>query len=253
MGYRVTFRYPPQRIVSLVPSQTELLYELGLGEKVVGITKFCVHPPEWRKSKTIIGGTKNFRFDVIRNLQPDLIIGNKEENYRQGIDELKQEFPVWMSDVITLADAFRLITDIGEITGTTTLARMLREKTEQAFAELEKLPPLRTLYLIWKEPWMGAANETFIHEMLTAAGLINILQHKRRYPELTSDELIRLQPEVVMLSSEPYPFREKHANELRQLLPQVRVVLVDGEMFSWYGSRMLYFPQYVNLLKDRLR
>ncbi|MCS6973781.1 MAG: helical backbone metal receptor [Cyclobacteriaceae bacterium] len=253
LGYRITFRYPPQRIVSLVPSQTELLFELGLGEKVVGITKFCVHPPAWRRAKTIIGGTKNFRFDVIRKLQPDLIIGNKEENYRQGIDELKQEFPVWMSDVITLADAFRLITDIGEITGTTTLACTLREKTEQAFAKLEQLPPLRTLYLIWKEPWMGAASETFINEMLTAAGLINVLQHQKRYPELTGDELIRLQPEVVMLSSEPYPFREKHVNELQQLLPQARIVLVDGEMFSWYGSRMLYFPQYVKLLNDRLR
>ena len=99
MGVHIELKSAPRRIVSLVPSQTELLYDLGLEDRVVGITKFCVHPDYWRKTKKIIGGTKNFDFDTIRSLQPDLILGNKEENYQQGIAELKKEFPVWMSDI----------------------------------------------------------------------------------------------------------------------------------------------------------
>lgn len=249
---RIVISYPPQRIVSLVPSQTELLHDLGLGEKVVGITKFCVHPPGWKKAKVIVGGTKNFRFEVIRSLSPDLIIGNKEENYKEGIETLQKEFPVWVSDIITLPDAFRLITDIGEITGVTGEAGALRQRMESAFSKMERLPSMRTLYLIWRNPWMGAGTQTFIHAMLTEAGLVNALQDQERYPQLTDAQLAELNPDVVMLSSEPYPFREKHIAELQSLLPQSKVVLVDGEMFSWYGSRMLYFPPYVQLLKDRL-
>lgn len=244
--------YPPQRIVSLVPSQTELLYDLELGEKVVGITKFCVHPSGWRKSKTIIGGTKNFRLDAIRSLSPDLIIGNKEENDQEGIEALQKEFPVWMSDVITLADAFRLITDIGEITGAMAEATALRQKIENTFIAMDKLPALRSLYLIWRKPWMGAGAQTFIDAMMTTAGLINVLQNRMRYPQLTDAEICDLNPDVVMLSSEPYPFREKHIAELQQLVPGSKIVLVDGEMFSWYGSRMLHFPDYILTLKDRL-
>lgn len=252
LGNSVRVAHPPLRIISLVPSQTELLSELGLEERVVGITKFCVRPAGWKKSKTIIGGTKNFRFDLIRSLSPDLIIGNKEENYRQGIEVLQREFPVWVSDIITIEDAFRLITDIGEITGAPMEADALRKKTQAAFSGLKKLLPLRALYLIWREPWMGAAEQTFIHAMLTAAGLTNALAGKQRYPQLTDDEIRQLNPDVVLLSSEPYPFREKHMVELKHLLPQSEVLLVDGEMFSWYGSRMLHFPAYVQLLKARL-
>lgn len=249
---RVAVPYPPQRIISLVPSQTELLNDLGLGEKVVGITKFCVHPQAWKKSKAIVGGTKNFRFDIIRSLSPDLIIGNKEENYKEGIDSLQKEFPVWMSDIITLSDAFRLVTDIGEITGKTGEAAALRQRMEKAFSTMQRLPPLRTLYLIWRNPWMGAGTQTFIHAMLTEAGLRNALQDQQRYPQLTDAALANLDPDVVMLSSEPYPFQEKHIAELKQVLPKPKIILVDGEMFSWYGSRMLLFPEYVRLLKNRL-
>ncbi len=252
MGHAVTFRFPPQRIVSLVPSQTELLYTLGLDSEVVGITKFCVHPPVWRKSKILVGGTKNFRIDVIRNLRPDVILGNKEENYKAGIEALQKEFPVWLSDVKNLTEALQIIYEIGRITGRTNEAEMLMQKIKASFDNLQKLPPLRVVYLIWKNPWMGAGRNTFIHEMLSLAGLENVLHNRERYPELTHEELRQLSPEAVLLSSEPYPFSEKHVAEIRWLLLEAKVLLVDGEMFSWYGSRMLYFADYVRRLKDRL-
>ncbi|GIV37190.1 MAG: iron ABC transporter [Cyclobacteriaceae bacterium] len=252
MGYEVTFRFPPQRIVSLVPSQTELLSELCLDSRVVGITRFCVRPPEWKKHKTLVGGTKNFRPEIIRSLNPDLVIGNREENHREGIEALKKEFPVWMSDVINLESALDMIRALGNLTGCGNHAQALAAEIESGLAAMETLPRLRALYLIWKNPWMGAGSRTFIHQMMCLAGFTNVLENTPRYPPLTDDDIRRLAPEVVLLSSEPYPFREKHIAEIRQLLPEARIILTDGEMFSWYGSRMLYFPDYIRQLKSRL-
>jgi ABC-type Fe3+-hydroxamate transport system substrate-binding protein len=248
LGNALTIPFPPQRIISLVPSQTELLADLQLNNRVVGITKFCIHPQAWRESKTIIGGTKQFRFDVIQSLQPDLIIGNKEENYQEGIDQLRLTNPVWMSDIITLEDAQKMIEQVGELTDTSPRATVITGQIRNVFAGLEQLPPLRTLYLIWRNPWMGAASGTFIHEMMTLAGLNNCLSHHSRYPELTHDDLQTLNPELILLSSEPYPFQQKHVMEIQALCPAARIVLADGEMFSWYGSRLAKFPAYVKSL-----
>jgi ABC-type Fe3+-hydroxamate transport system substrate-binding protein len=239
----------PQRIISLVPSQTELLADLGLGDRVVGITKFCIHPEEWRKTKAIVGGTKNFDFDMIRSLNPDLIIGNKEENYQEGIEELQKHFPVWMSDIVTIDDACQMILSIGDITDASEKASALIERIKNEFKSVVRLEPQSTLYLIWKNPWMGAASGTFIDEMLKLSGLRNCLKSKTRYPELTSDEIGQLNPELILLSSEPYPFKEKHMEELQMLCPTSKILLVDGEMFSWYGSRLLKFPTYLEDLK----
>ncbi|QOI96204.1 MAG: ABC transporter substrate-binding protein [Flammeovirgaceae bacterium] len=241
----------PKRIISLVPSQTELLADLGLNEQVVGITKFCIHPAVWRKSKTIIGGTKKFDFNRIRSLNPDLIIGNKEENYLEGIEQLKREFPVWMSDVTTFADAIHLIEQLGMITGCAQRAVNLIGQIENSFKLLEKIKPFTVLYLIWKEPWMAAGRETFINSMLEAAGFKNVLK-KPRYPELTDDAIRMLNPEIILLSSEPYPFADKHKIELERLVPGAKVILVNGESFSWYGSRLLKFADYVKELRLQL-
>lgn len=245
LGNRITISFPPQRIISLVPSQTELLADFGLGDKVVGITKFCVYPEAWRKSKAVVGGTKKFEFDKIESLRPDLIIGNKEENYQQGIAQLKAGYPVWMSDIVTIKDALKMIYQVGELTGADKAAGKIVNKINNAFSGIEKLPPLRTLYLIWRNPWMAAASGTFIHELMILAGLQNCLEASNRYPELSDEEIKTLDPELILLSSEPYPFQQKHVDEIQKICPSAKIVLVDGEMFSWYGSRLLEFPAYL--------
>lgn len=252
LGNQVQASFPPQRIISLVPSQTELLADLGLEERVVGITKFCIHPEGWRKSKTIIGGTKKFDFAAIQSLKPDLIIGNKEENYPEGIAELQRHYPIWMSDIVTFDDACQMILRVGEITGSVEASVGLHERIENSFTTIKKLKPFKTLYLIWKNPWMAAACGTFIDDMLNVSGLQNCLRHKSRYPKVTDEEIRQLKPELIFLSSEPYPFKEKHIQELQQFCPEARVVVMDGEMFSWYGSRLLKFPAYLEKLRKIL-
>ncbi len=252
LGNPIGISFPPQRIVSLVPSQTELLYDLGLDNRIVGITKFCVHPEHWRKTKTIVGGTKKFDFDVIRSLNPDLIIGNKEENYREGIEILARDYPVWISDIVTIQDALAMINEVGILTDQSKKSSHITETISNAFKTYQPLPPLRSLYLIWKNPWMAAASGTFIHEMMLLAGLQNCLADSPRYPELSSENIQTLNPELILLSSEPYPFKEKHIAELRQVASNAKILLVDGEMFSWYGSRLLHFASYVRTLRQQL-
>lgn len=246
MGRVVLIPDPPMRIVSLVPSQTELLFDLGLGARVVGVTKFCVHPDEAKKTKTIVGGTKKFWFDVIDQLNPDLIMGNKEENYEDGIARLVSKYSVWMSDIVTFDDALDMIRAVGHITQTTVEANALTSKIELGWSTL-RLATQRVVYLIWQEPWMAAGAGTFIHSVIEKIGWHNAVEAPR-YPELTDDELIRLNPGLILLSSEPYPFREPHLARLRQLCPGAQVKLVDGERFSWYGSQMLHAPAYFKSL-----
>ncbi|MCU0355985.1 MAG: helical backbone metal receptor [Cyclobacteriaceae bacterium] len=249
MGNKLRLPGYPQRIISLVPSQTELLHDLGLDKEVVGITKFCVHPPEWRKTKAIIGGTKNADLSRMESLTPDLIIGNKEENDRATIEALQQKYPVWMSDVITVGEALTMIRGIGQITGREAAAHQIADRINQSMAGIVPAGK-EALYLIWHKPWMGAAHGTFIHHMMEKAGYRNCLRHLHRYPELDESILKTLNPEVILLSSEPYPFKDKHKEELQSLFPEATILLVDGELFSWYGSRMLHFAPYTDTLRQ---
>lgn len=247
MGNEIKFNYPPKRIISLVPSQTELLYDLGLDHQVVGITKFCERPSNWLKTKTIVGGTKKLRHNVIDNLRPDLIIGNKEENDKKSISLLQKKYPVWMSDIITLKDALCMIQMLGEITASTDKSKIISSEITEAFNNIMKRQG-SVLYLIWRKPWMGVGSDTFIHSMLNEIGFTNVLEKHIRYPELT-DELIRsIDPEYILLSSEPYPFEKKHIEELKEIFPEARVMLVDGQYFSWYGSRLREAPGYFSTL-----
>lgn len=251
MGREVTFSYPPRRIISLVPSQTELLYDLGLADEVVGQTLFCIHPEAMHKSKPRIGGTKNYKLDKIAALQPDLIIGNKEENEKAGIEELEKHYPVWMSDIQTLDDALDMMTRIGALTHRSDKAREITTKIKQAFDSFKPLTttPLATAYLIWREPWMAAGHSTFITSMLARLGMQNVFMNETsRYPQFTGEQLASVNPELILLSSEPYPFKEKHISELQQLCPRAKVMLVDGELFSWYGSRLLHSVEYFKRL-----
>lgn len=248
LGNELVGDFPPGRIISLVPSQTELLHDLGLKEEVVGITKFCVHPSSWHSSKPKVGGTKTFLFDQIDVLKPDLIIGNKEENYREGIEALQARYPVWMSDIKNLDEALAMIRSVGELVGKKEKADSLASRITMQFKSLRLHPPRRVLYLIWRKPWMAAGNDTFIHNMLEKLGLVNCLSVPR-YPELSNELIRELNPEVVLLSSEPFPFKEKHITEIQFLVPQASVQLVDGEFFSWYGSRLALAPDYFSSLR----
>lgn len=256
MGRKVELFAPPERIVSLVPSQTELLHSLGLGEEVVGITKFCVHPKAWWKSKERIGGTKDLNLDKIRELDPDLIIGNKEENTEEQIRELMEEFPVWMSDVETLDGALEMIVEVGQLCDHEKEAVQLSREIAEKFENLPvvKHPTITVAYLIWNKPKMVVSNNTFVNHMLERCGFKNVFaDHPKfageRYPEITDEDLVAANPERILLSSEPFPFKDEHRKQYREILPEARIEIVDGEMYSWYGSRLLHAADYFNRQK----
>lgn len=246
MGHQITLPALPQRIVSLVPSQTELLFYLGLADRVVGLTKFCIHPQPLVKQKTIIGGTKNFHPEAIDTLRPDLIIGNKEENYKEGIEALQQKYPVWMSDIYTLEDALQMMRQVGQLTGTEAKAADLVREISTGFQSLQPAqPPISAAYFIWRKPYMAVGNHNIIDHILERCGFRNVFSELARYPEITPELLQEAVPQLILLSSEPYPFKEKHIAEFQALCPQALVKVVDGEMFSWYGSRLQYAPAYL--------
>ncbi len=257
MNREVNISIPPKRIISLVPSQTELLFYLGLEKEVVGITKFCVHPHVQFKAKPRVGGTKQYNFEKIKSLQPDLIIGNKEENDQTQIEQLANDYPIWMSDIKTLEDALDMIYEIGKLVGKLPKAKLLIEKIILTFSFLEKnindsKSRIQVAYFIWKNPTMVAASQTFIHEMLQLAGFDNIFGLQSRYPEITDEELKTAQPDVILLSSEPFPFKQKHVNEIQSICPNSVIKLVDGELFSWYGNRLLLAAPYFMELRKEL-
>lgn len=254
MGREVIVPTTPKRIISLVPSQTELLYDLGLSEEVVGQTLFCIHPDDMHKSKPRIGGTKQFKHELIATLNPDLIIGNKEENEKHEVEQLMAKYPVWMSDIQTLDDALNMITQVGELVNKTNEAYGIRSEIEIGFKQLNYLSThKKALYLIWRKPWMAAGHDTFINHILNKIGLVNVADNLvSRYPELTNEMMIEAQPEIILLSSEPYPFKEKHIEELQTICPQAKIILIDGELFSWYGSRLRYSVSYFNQLLTQL-
>jgi ABC-type Fe3+-hydroxamate transport system substrate-binding protein len=235
-------KWPPQRIVSLVPSQTELLFDLGLGEKVVGITKFCTHPNSWFRTKTRIGGTKTVDFTRIAALAPDLILGNKEENDRHQIEELTAHFPVWMSDISTLEHALDMITEIGKLTDSAVRAAKISEQILTVFSEIKPVfPTKRVAYFIWRKPYMVAGGDTFIQNMLEKVGFLNVFAEKLRYPEVSAAAISAANLDLILLSDEPFPFKEKHLAEFRAICPTAEIRIIDGEMCSWYGSRLQLF------------
>jgi ABC-type Fe3+-hydroxamate transport system substrate-binding protein len=249
MGHRLTLQKPPQRIVSLVPSQTELLFYLGLGDRVVGVTKFCIHPKEQVKQVQKIGGTKNFHVDIIDQLQPDLIIGNKEENYQEGIEQLQQKYPVWMSDIYTLEDTFEMMLALGQVTATEAKAQKMVAELQCQFNSLKPAAkPISTAYFIWRNPYMGVGSHNFIDHLLTKSGFQNVLAHQARYPEVSVEQLQKANPQLILLSSEPYPFQKKHIAEFKAVCPHAQIKVVDGELFSWYGSRLLQTVPYLQRL-----
>jgi ABC-type Fe3+-hydroxamate transport system substrate-binding protein len=252
MGRQIQALSPPARIISLVPSQTELLFDLGLDEEIIGVTRFCIHPHEKTAHKTRIGGTKDFDIEKIKALKPDLIIGNKEENYEEGIYELQKHFPVWMSDIYCLDDAYQMMEAVGEITNKPEEAKAIISEIKSNFQSLRpalRPPPLSCAYFIWRKPYMVAAPGTFIDHMLGVLGVKNAFNDMARYPAVTMEQIEQHQPNFIFLSSEPYSFSERHISEFQNISPLSKIMIVDGELFSWYGSRLRYTAKYFGELR----
>jgi iron complex transport system substrate-binding protein len=261
LGNQFNFEYAPRRIVSLVPSQTELLCDLGLEDAVVGVTKFCVHPVYLRKLKKVVGGTKKVHFERIRLLNPDIIICNKEENTLEMVTELQQIAPVWVTDIVVIEDVFRMIELFGALFNQRVRAQQLIDKISVERANFKaftaNLPTLKVAYFIWANPYMVAGHHTFINTLLAECKFENIYDNEdkfpSRYPEVQLKK-IRLDgdPDVVLLSSEPYPFKDENAFEIGRFTHHAKAIFVDGELFSWYGSRLHKAYAYFRKLRQSL-
>tara|TARA_B100000809_G_C14933475_1_gene457732 strand:- start:37 stop:849 length:813 start_codon:yes stop_codon:yes gene_type:complete len=252
IGHHFELCSTPKRIISLVPSQTELLYSFGLDEEVVGITKFCIHPTEWFESKKRVGGTKTLSLEKISALKPDFIIANKEENTESEIKALQKLYPVYTSDISNLSESLQMIQEIGKITGKEAESTSMVEKIKQRFDTLIPFSDKenKALYLIWKDPYMSINQHTFINDMITRSGFQNVINDENVYPMISEEQINELNPDFIFLSSEPFPFKEKHLLSFEKQFPKAKIVLVDGEYFSWYGSRLLDAPDYFsNLVK----
>lgn len=242
----------PQRIVSLVPSLTELLVDLGLQENMVGRTRFCIHPEGKVDEIPKVGGTKNPRIDKIKEAEPDWVLANKEENEKQDIEEIRRFTRVTVSEISTVEQALNWIEKIGTLTGTARQAKQISAQITQLLNQRGTWYPKRTIYYIWKDPWMSVGGDTYISDIMSLWGMTNLLSGMDRYPELSLSDLTRLQPELILLSSEPYPFKQKHVDEVRECCRDAEIKLVDGEWFSWYGSRMVTAFGELNNWRDTL-
>lgn len=257
MGTLHTFNTIPQRIISLVPSQTELLVDLGLESKLVGITKFCVHPENLKTKKVIVGGTKKVDYNTIRALKPDVIICNKEENTKEIVANLREISTVWVTDVVAIEDNLKMISDFGKIFDCIEKSNQWTANLTFALTDfkqfVESKPIQKAAYFIWKNPYMVAGSNNFINELLQFNHFENVFANQSRYPEI---ELQKINEngnlDFVFLSSEPYPFKEKEALEIQNYCPQAKIILVDGEMFSWHGSRLLKALMYFKELHQKL-
>ena len=235
------------KIISLVPSITETLFDFGLtADEVIGRTKFCIHPFDLVKNVEVIGGTKNLNIEKIRSLKPDLIIANKEENEKLQVEELMKDFKVWVTDIETLEDNQDFISDLGTLLNKENLALDFNQKIASVFTNIKVSESKKVAYLIWKNPYMTIGSDTFINEVLVRSGFDNLFKDRTRYPEISVEEMKNA--DVIFLSSEPFPFQQKHIDELQIELPNKEIVLVDGEAFSWFGTHLMKVGDYLKEL-----
>jgi iron complex transport system substrate-binding protein len=249
----------PKRIVSLAPSQTELLFDLGLEESIVGITKFCVHPNDFLKSKKVVGGTKNPNFEKIKVLNPDIIICNKEENSKEIIEECSKICTVWTTNIITIEDNFQMISDFGKIFEIEENSKVLNEKLLFALSDFKTFTKekstIKVAYFIWKNPYMVVGSDNYINEILRLNKFENVFENNNfesnRYPEIQIETIKNENLDLIFLSSEPFPFKEKDKIEI-QNFSRAELKIIDGEMFSWHGSRLLKAFEYFKELHKNL-
>jgi ABC-type Fe3+-hydroxamate transport system substrate-binding protein len=252
---------PPQRIVSLIPSTTELLCDLGLADRLVGVTAYCVEPREVVRTKTRIGGEKDPDLERIRALVPDLVVANVEENVRAHIDTLRAwGIRVWVTYPRTVAEGLRMIRELGEVTAAQGQAEAILAEIDpllvRAHAESGRRAPVRMFYAIWRNPYMTIGGDTYISDVLATAGAVNVFADAAaRYPTITLDELVARRPDVILLPDEPFRFRRAHLKDFAPFadVPAVRdgrIHLVDGKPFSWHGRRLAHALRLLPSLLD---
>lgn len=251
LGRIVPLDEPPKRIISLVPAITETMYHIGLEKEIVGRTRFCKFPEDKVKSAINIGGTKDIKLDRIHELKPDLIIAEKEENTKEIVETLEQHYPVFVFEVQHFNDVFRMLNDLGRLTGREENAATLSKQIKVAFKNLPHASGKRVAYVIWKKPYMVVGKNTYINSLIEEMGFINpFTETEGRYPVVTDLDFKQAELEEVFLATEPYPFRESHLDEFRGMLPDVKIRIVDGEMF-WYGAKMVEAATYFKTFGDR--
>ncbi|WP_326982709.1 helical backbone metal receptor [Chryseobacterium sp. MYb264] len=235
------------KIVSLVPSITETLFDLGLTEKeIIGRTKFCIHPEGKVKNVPVVGGTKNINIDKIRALKPDLILANKEENNKEQVESLMDDCKVIVTNVENIEDNYYLLKNLGKICNKEEKAQLFNLKIYEILNDIKINSKIKVAYLIWKNPYMTIGSDTFIHQILAETGFENIFKDRKRYPEIQISDLAAA--DIIMLSSEPFPFREKHIEEMKDVFPDKKIIIVDGEAFSWYGTHIAKCQNYFRTL-----
>lgn len=255
LGRKVTIPFPPKRIISTVPSTTEFLFDLEVGKHLISKTRYCRYPEQEIMRLPNIGGTKDLYLDKIEMLAPDLILANEEENSKEQIEQLSQHFNVYVSKVRSFADALSNIKNTGKITDSEEKAQEIVDQIKEQFQNLNPSKnKRRTLYLIWKNPYMSVNENTFINSMMNCCGFENVKANaENRYPVISPEEITDLDPELVLLASEPFPFAEAHAKEIQKLVPNAKIKLVDGEMFAWYESHLLKAADYFEKLIEEVK
>ncbi len=250
IGRNLNVNETPSRIISLVPSITELLVDVGLREQIVGRTKFCIHPKDVLKAIPVVGGTKTLHLDRIDQLQSDLIIANKEENQKEQVETLAKNYPVWISDVPNFDRALDMIAGLGKVLRKEARCAQIIQQSKSLLSTLSKGPSRKAAYLIWKNPYMTIGKDTYIHDLLRLTGFENAFGDQIRYPIVTIEEMKAAQIDTILLSSEPFPFKEKHITELATHFPNIPILLVDGEAFSWYGTRFIKTIGYLRKFQE---
>ena len=246
LGRRVTYPFPPKRLVSLCPGITDTLLALDLKDEIVGRTRYCIHPKDKVENIRTVAGTKEINLDAIKDVRPDLIIVEKEENTKAMVEELEQYFPVYVAEVQTIDEAFQMIGDMGTLTDRIESATHLVDTIRGRFENLPTVNGKRAAYVIWRKPYMVVGKDTYIQSMLNQMGFVNpFTESDGRYPAVSAEEFKQAELDCLLLASEPFPFSEKHLAEFQAFLPNTEIILVDGEMF-WYGPRMLDAAEYLN-------
>lgn len=233
-----------RKIISLCPSVTETICELGFPEKLAGITDFCVHPSKYVKQIPKIGGVKNPDIKKILRLKPDLVLFVKDENTLQDYEKLHTHLECIVFDIKTIDDSMNMIASLEKILNAGRTKSLINQMNKLIGKTIPKYPDKKYLYLVWKNPFMAAANNTYTSSLLSVFGMKNFLAHEEGYPEINLSE-IDADTDYIFLPDEPWKFTAKDRHEISEIFPKSKVINVDGKLFSWFGYRTLITLQNI--------